>query len=117
MKTTLTLLLFALAISAFAQPTASVKKSEPAVITSSGTAVKPTEKKGIAIAPSLQADIKQLDAAMKPYEDLVKEYNRLAGLKNHIYDVLIKANGIDMKKLLTEQTQITVDSIKLVVNK
>lgn len=125
MKTTLTLLLALIGLSAMSQviqadaqgrpkqeyvPTK--KQLDATTVTSGGAVIKKPETKGIAIAPSLQADIKQLDEAMKPYEDLVKEYNRLAGLKNHIYEVLIKADGIDMKNLIA-QPVVTQDSIKL----
>lgn len=106
-----------LVIFAFAQP-ASNKKPVPAVITAARTAgaTQTHEKRGIRIAPALQADIKQLEDTMKPYEEVWKEYNRLAGLKSHVYEVLIKAEGIDMKELVA-QPQITADSIKLLIKK
>lgn len=103
-----------------AQTTASAKgtKQESATLISAGgdALVKPTIKIGIKIDPLNQADVKALEDAMKPYEDIVKEYNRLAGLKNSIYQTLIKAKGISMKEL-AQDPRITVDSINLVINR
>ena len=107
MKNLITILFLLIGMSVFAQGSGDMHPT---------TLVKPiTKPVGIAIDPLNQADIKALNEAMKPYEDIVKEYNRLAGLKNNIYQTLIKAKGINIKDLAKEP-QITTDTINLVVN-
>lgn len=76
---------------------------------------KQTKKVGFVIDPLNKADIKALDDAMKPFEDYAKEYNRLVGLRDRIYQTLIRAKGIDIKEL-TELPIITADSINLILN-
>lgn len=73
-----------------------------------------TKKVGIAIDPLNKADIKALDDGMKPYEDFVKEYNRLFGLRDRIYKTLMGTKGVDPKDF-AEQPRITADSINMVL--
>lgn len=121
MKTLLLISFFLISGLALAQSSVSnhkqVDQNGNAIIatgSASLTSVQKTKPIGIAIDPLLQADIKQLDEAMKPYEDIVKEYNRIVGLRTRIYETLIKAKGIAMKDL-SAPPQITSDSLKLII--
>lgn len=69
-------------------------------------------EQSIYILPILQNDIKSLNDQMKPYEEIVKEYNRLLGLKVIIYQTIIKSKGIRLDSLIAEPIFLQ-DSIKV----
>lgn len=84
-------------------------------ITSGGSAALLENRKSeqsIYIQPTLQNSIKSLNDQMKPYEEMVKEYNRLLGLKITIYQTIIQSKGIGLDSLITEPIFLQ-DSIKV----
>lgn len=117
MKYLFFLLALLIAVSATAQDNVKTFKVDPTKsrVWTLPDAPEIAKKEGIAIDKLNQADIKALDEAMKPLEDYVREYNRLAGLKGRIYQTLVKSHGIDIRDY--ESLKITADSIKFLTNK
>lgn len=91
---------------------AKVTSDDPHITSGGSTALLDKAEQAIYILPILQNDIKSLNDQMKPYEEIVKEYNRLLGLKVTIYQTIIKSKGIRLDSLIAEPIFLS-DSIKV----